>query len=68
MVFPMTGVSVRRFNWSQFALPIASVFVIVMLIVPLPPPVLDLLIVFNIAAALVILLVAIYVQHLLENQ
>ena len=62
----MTGASVRRIRWAQFAIPIAVVLVIVMLIVPLPPVILDLLITFNIAAALVILLVAIYVRKPLE--
>jgi len=62
----MAGASVRRIRWAQFAIPIAVVLVIVMLIVPLPPFMLDLLITFNIAAALVILLVAIYVRKPLE--
>ena len=62
----MTGVSVRKIRWAQFAVPIAVVLVIVMLIVPLPPFILDLLISFNIAAALVILLVAVYVRKPLE--
>lgn len=56
----------RKIRWAQFAVPIAVVLVIVMLIIPLPPFILDLLISFNIAAALVILLVAVYVRKPLE--
>jgi len=62
----MTGVSVRRIRWTQFAIPIAVILVIVMLIVPLPPFILDLLITFNIAASLVILLAVVYVRKPLE--
>ncbi|MGE3812611.1 MAG: flagellar biosynthesis protein FlhA [Candidatus Nanopelagicales bacterium] len=51
---------------SQFAVPVAVVGIIVMMIVPLPPVVLDVLITVNIAAALSILLAAMYVRRPLD--
>jgi flagellar biosynthesis protein FlhA len=57
-------VTQRRF--SQFAVPLAVVGIILMLIVPLPPALLDLLIAANIAAALSILLASMYVRRPLE--
>jgi len=62
----MAGASVRKIRWSQLAIPIAVILVIVMLIIPLPPVILDLLITFNIAASLVILLTAIYIRRPLD--
>ena len=56
----------RKIRWSQLAIPIAVILVIVMLIIPLPPVILDLLITFNIAASLVILLTAIYIRRPLD--
>ena len=56
----------RKIRWSQLALPIAVILVIVMLIIPLPPVILDLLITLNIASALVILLTAIYIRRPLD--
>ena len=43
---------------SQLALPIGIVGIVLLLVVPLPAAVLDLLIAFNITAAIAILLVA----------
>ena len=51
------GASVRNLRLTQFAVPFAVVMVIVMLIIPLPPFVLDILIAFNIAAALTLSLI-----------
>lgn len=60
------GASVRNLRLTQFAVPFAVVMVIVMLIIPLPPFVLDILIAFNIAAALTMLLAAMYVKKPLD--
>ena len=56
----------RNLRLTQFAVPFAVVMVIVMLIIPLPPFVLDILIAFNIAAALTMLLAAMYVKKPLD--
>ncbi len=56
--------STRKF--SQFAVPVAVVGIILMMIVPLPPAVLDILIVLNLTAALAILLTAMYVRRPLD--
>ena len=60
------GASVRNLRLTQFAVPLAVVMGIVMLIIPLPPFVLDILIAFNIAAALTMLLAAMYVKKPLD--
>jgi len=57
---------VRRFKFSQFAVPIAVIGIIVMMIVPLPPAVLDILIALNMAAALSMLLTSMYVRRPLD--
>ncbi len=51
---------------ARLAVPIAVVVVVVMMVVPLPAVLLDLLIAFNIAASLVVLLVAMQVRKPLE--
>ena len=51
---------------SQLALPIGIVGIVLMLVVPLPAAVLDLLIAFNITAAIAVLLVAVYIQRPLD--
>ncbi|MGD9956269.1 MAG: FHIPEP family type III secretion protein, partial [Candidatus Nanopelagicales bacterium] len=51
---------------SLYAVPVAVVGIITMMIVPLPPAVLDLLITVNIAAALSILLASMYVKRPLD--
>ena len=56
----------RRLRLTQLAVPIAVLMVIVMLIVPLPPVLLDVLVVFNIAAALTMLLATMYVRRPLD--
>jgi len=51
---------------SQLAVPIGIVGIVVMLVVPLPPVVLDLLIALNITVALLILMVAMFVHRPLD--
>jgi flagellar biosynthesis protein FlhA len=51
---------------SKLALPIGIVGVVLLLVVPLPSMLLDLLIAFNITAAITVLLVSIYVQRPLD--
>ncbi|HEY1132941.1 MAG TPA: flagellar biosynthesis protein FlhA [Nocardioides sp.] len=53
-------------RFSGMAVPVGIVFVVVMLVVPLPPVVLDLLIALNITLALLILLNAMYVKKPLD--
>ncbi len=56
----------RNRRFGQFAVPVAVVGIIVMMIVPLPPPVLDVLIVINLASALAILMTVMYVRKPLD--
>ncbi|HVK35575.1 MAG TPA: FHIPEP family type III secretion protein, partial [Microlunatus sp.] len=51
---------------AQIGVPVAVVAIVVMLVVPLPPVILDLLIAFNISAALLILLTAMFVHRPLD--
>jgi flagellar biosynthesis protein FlhA len=51
---------------SQLALPIGVVGVVLLLVVPLPAALLDLLIAFNITAAIAVLLVSIYIKRPLD--
>ncbi|WP_110208276.1 flagellar biosynthesis protein FlhA [Nocardioides daejeonensis] len=51
---------------NQLAVPIGIVFIVVMLVVPLPPVVLDLLIALNITIALLVLLTAMFVRRPLD--
>lgn len=51
---------------GQLAVPIGVIGIIVMMVVPLPTMVLDLLIALNITAALLIVLVSMFVQKPLE--
>jgi len=51
---------------TQLAVPVGIVFIIVMLVVPLPAMVLDLLIALNITGALLVLLVAMFVDRPLD--
>ncbi len=53
-------------NLSKFAVPIGVIGIIVMMVVPLPTFLLDLLIALNITGALLILLVAMFVQRPLD--
>jgi flagellar biosynthesis protein FlhA len=56
----------RSLPWQQMALPLLAFLVLAMLVLPLPPFVLDLLFTFNIALSLVVLLVAVYTKRPLE--
>jgi flagellar biosynthesis protein FlhA len=56
----------RSVPWQQIALPLLAFLVLAMLVLPLPPFVLDLLFTFNIALSLVVLLVAVYTKRPLE--
>ncbi|MFS3127114.1 flagellar biosynthesis protein FlhA [Nocardioides sp. Bht2] len=51
---------------TQLAVPVGIVFIVVMLVVPLPAVVLDMLIAFNITAALLVLLTAIFIHRPLD--
>jgi flagellar biosynthesis protein FlhA len=57
---------VPKKSLGQFAIPLGVVFIVVMLVVPLPAALLDFLIVVNISGALVILLVAMFVKRPLD--
>jgi len=52
--------------WRQLALPLLAFMVLAMMIIPLPPFLLDLLFTFNIAVSLVVLMVAVYTRKPLE--
>ncbi len=56
----------KSLRLSHLALPVGVVGIVLLLVVPLPAAVLDVLIAFNITAAMVILLVAVYVRRPLE--
>ena len=56
----------RAVPWRQLALPILAFLVLAMMVLPLPPFLLDLLFTFNIAISLVVLMVAIYTKKPLE--
>ena len=51
---------------TQLAVPVGIVAIVVMLVIPLPSPVLDMLIAANITGALLILLVAMFVTRPLD--
>jgi flagellar biosynthesis protein FlhA len=70
-VFPTDGPSssevlVRTSRVGQLGVPAAIVFVVVMMVVPLPAVVLDLLIVLNLSGAVLVLLSSLYVKKALE--
>ena len=62
----LKGSHVPRKGLTQLAVPVGIVFIVVMLVVPLPAMVLDLLIALNITAALLILLTAMFVKRPLD--
>jgi flagellar biosynthesis protein FlhA len=57
---------VKNMNVSRFAVPIGVIGIIVMMVVPLPTFLLDLLIAINITGALLILLVSMFVERPLD--
>jgi len=58
--------AVKPRRLSQFVVPVGVIMIIVMMVVPLPSMLLDLLIATNITAALLILLVSMFVQRPLD--
>ncbi len=53
-------------RFGQFAVPAAVVSIVVMMVVPLPPFLLDLLLALNISGAVLILLVSMYAKRVLD--
>ncbi|MGH3333999.1 MAG: flagellar biosynthesis protein FlhA [Nocardioidaceae bacterium] len=62
----MKGLSVAQKRIAQVGVPVAVVAVVVMLVVPLPPLLLDMLIAANITGALLILMTAMFVHRPLD--
>jgi flagellar biosynthesis protein FlhA len=60
------ALAVGRIGISALAVPLLVVMILAMMILPLPPFLLDLLFTFNIAASLVVLLAAVYTARPLE--
>jgi len=56
----------RAVPWQQLALPLLAFLVLAMMVLPLPPLLLDLLFTFNIALSLIVLMVAVYTRRPLE--
>src|SRR5499427_7946287 len=56
----------RSVPWRALAVPLLVFMVLIMMILPLPPFLLDLLFTFNIALALIVLMVAVYTKRPLE--
>ena len=56
----------RAVPWRQLALPILAFLVLAMMVLPLPPFLLDVLFTFNIAISLIVLMVAVYTRRPLE--
>lgn len=64
----MQNSSTERFlnkiqNYSHFTVPLAAVVILMVLLVPLPPLLLDVLISFNLMLSIVVLLVSMYIQE-----
>jgi len=57
---------IRAVPWRALAVPLVVFMVLAMMILPLPPFLLDLLFTFNIALALIVLMVAVYTKKALE--
>ncbi|NMA55657.1 MAG: flagellar biosynthesis protein FlhA [Firmicutes bacterium] len=58
--------SARRVSYSDLGVAVAVIAVVIMMVVPLPPFILDLLLTLNITFALTTLLVTMYVQEALQ--
>jgi flagellar biosynthesis protein FlhA len=58
--------ALRAVPWRALAVPLLVFLVLAMMVLPLPPFVLDLLFTFNIALALIVLMVAVYTKRPLE--
>lgn len=57
---------IARFNATQLAAPVLILMILAMMVLPLPPFILDVLFTFNIAIAVLVLLVALNVQKTLD--
>jgi len=55
-----------RVNWRQFAIPIAVLGIVLAMIAPLPPFLLDILISANISLSVIVLLVSLYITRPVE--
>src|SRR6201982_3235595 len=53
----------KAFNWQGLAAPILVMLVLAMMVLPLPPFLLDMLFTFNIALALLVMLVSLYTSR-----
>jgi flagellar biosynthesis protein FlhA len=56
-------VTLRSLNWSELAIPLAVLSIVLAMITPLPPALLDILISANITMSVVVLLSAVYVTR-----
>jgi flagellar biosynthesis protein FlhA len=56
----------RKRSTAQIAVPVGVILIVVMMVVPLPPAILDLLLVVNIAASILVLLVSMQVRRPLD--
>jgi flagellar biosynthesis protein FlhA len=56
----------RGLNWQKLAAPILVIMVLAMMVLPMPPFLLDLLFTFNIALAMIVLLISLYTLKPLE--
>ncbi len=63
---PILDLGVRLSRWKHLLVPVAILFLLAVLVVPLPPVLLDMLIAVNISLAAVILLTTIYMERPLE--
>jgi flagellar biosynthesis protein FlhA len=57
---------IARFNVTQLAAPVLILMILAMMVLPLPPFILDIFFTFNIAIAVLVLLVAVNVQKTLD--
>ncbi len=57
------GTKVPRLNWGEISIPIAVLAIVLAMVTPLPPILLDLLISANIAASVIILMGAMYITR-----
>lgn len=57
---------VQMIQNNDIALAVGLVLIVAMLVIPLPPPLLDILLIFNISLSVIILLVCLYVKEPLE--
>lgn len=60
------GFRAQNLNWQEFAVPIAVLGIVLAMIAPLPPFLLDILISANITLSVIVLLVALYITKPLE--